>query len=146
MFPSHPRNPRAAFLDALVHLVDPSKTNFNKRCVSLATSQKSSRIQVNFADGTNTEADIVFGADGIKSVVRTFVVEGDEHEEVSAVPVRTAFTNTIAYRALVPSKKLKEIGVKTDMVARPHGWIGPDKVNYTINCIFCNAFLKLTDM
>ncbi|KAI5122975.1 hypothetical protein M0805_006854 [Coniferiporia weirii] len=109
---------RAAFLDALVHLVDPAKTHFNKRCTSLKTSSES-RVQINFADGTSAEADVVLGADGIRSSVRHFVL-GPEGQGA-------AFTNTYAYRGLVPNEKLKSLGVKTDLSKRPHCFTGTGK-------------------
>ncbi|THH01199.1 hypothetical protein EW026_g1437 [Hermanssonia centrifuga] len=69
---------RAAFLDALVDHVDPQLTHFNKRCINVTPSTTdSSRLTLYFADGNNDEADIVLGADGIKSAVRAAVAGAD---------------------------------------------------------------------
>ncbi|KAI5122976.1 hypothetical protein M0805_006855 [Coniferiporia weirii] len=125
---------RATFLDALVHLVDPRKAHFNKRCTSLRSSSES-RVQINFADGTNVEADVVLGADGIRSSVRHFVLapeiqgnqsNGNGNGETSHL-LGAAFTNTYAYRGLVPNEKLKSLGVKTDLSKRPLCFTGIGK-------------------
>lgn len=129
---------RPAFLDALVHLVDPAKTHFDKRCTALSSpSDSTSGVKLHFADGSKAEADVVLGADGIRSVVRSFVVENGDNEQASNKSEKTKglarakFTNTTAYRGLVPVQKLKDIGMKVDLSQRPHCWIGHDKVNYS---------------
>ena len=107
---------RAAFLDALVELVDPNITHFNKRCTSI--SKSSTRSTVHFSDGSTHEADVIIGADGIKSIVRGSVVADK----------RLAFTNTIAYRGLVSAQELRNAGFKTDASVRPINFVGIDKV------------------
>ncbi|THH10191.1 hypothetical protein EW145_g1489 [Phellinidium pouzarii] len=124
---------RVTFLEALVHLVDPNKTHFNKRCISLSTPSESC-TQINFADGTSAEADVVLGADGIRSNVRSYVVGSatqDHHVNgngnIPASPVRAVFTNTYAYRGLVPTEQLKSLGMKTDLSKTLHCIAGPGK-------------------
>ncbi|TFY66084.1 hypothetical protein EVG20_g5005 [Dentipellis fragilis] len=51
------------------------------------------RLILHFADGTTHETDLVLGADGIKSTVRSFVVGEDSLQK------NAAFTNTVVYRA-----------------------------------------------
>lgn len=100
-------------------------------------SDSTSGVKLHFADGTEAEADVVLGADGIRSVVRSFVVEDSDNEQASGKGekarglARAKFTNTIAYRGLVPVQKMKDIGMKVDLSLRPHCWIGHDKVNYS---------------
>ncbi|KAI0673685.1 FAD/NAD-P-binding domain-containing protein [Trametes maxima] len=111
---------RAAFLDALVRVVDPRATHFNKRCVGLAAAPANPRrVTVRFADGSTHEADVVLGADGIRSSVRDFVVGG--------VGRRAAFSNTVAYRGLIPRAALTAAGFKTDVAVSPACFVGPDK-------------------
>ncbi|KAH9858330.1 FAD/NAD-P-binding domain-containing protein [Lenzites betulinus] len=111
---------RAAFLDALVSVVDPAICHFNKRCVSISDSPTSStRVRIEFLDGTAHEADVVLGADGIKSTVRRFVIGGADS--------RVAFGNTVAYRGLIPYAKLKAAGFKTDLFKAPACFMGPSK-------------------
>ena len=75
----------------------------------------SGRQAIHFADQTTYEADLVIGADGIKSVVRNAVVSDGGH------PV---FSNTYAYRGLIPMDTLKLAGLKTDVKSFPLNWVG----------------------
>lgn len=108
---------RPAFLDAVMPLVDPKRTHFNKRCTS-ATKLASGAYCIQFSDGTSHEADLVIGADGVKSVLRNAVV-GDK--------MVLQFTNTVAYRGLVPLETLKQDGLKTDLRRRVCCFVGIDK-------------------
>ena len=94
-------------------------------------------MEITFTDGTTVKADIVLGADGVRSRVRTFVVgpeapldSGDSeyrsNEETGVV--RVAFTNTLAYRGLVPAEQAAGKGVKIDLTKKAHCFIGKDKV------------------
>ncbi|KAJ7611592.1 FAD/NAD-P-binding domain-containing protein [Roridomyces roridus] len=111
---------RAAFLDALVPLLDPQTTQFNKRCSSI-TTLPSGVHRIHFTDGTTHDADLVVGADGIRSTTRGAVV--DE----SAADKLLQFTNTVAYRGLVPTEALVRDGLKTDLTKRLHMFLGIDK-------------------
>lgn len=107
-----------AFLDALTPLLDSGITKFNKRCVSVQ-SAPSGRQVIHFADNTTYEADIVIGADGIRSITRNAVVSGG----------RLVFSNTYAYRGLIPIDALNSAGLKTtDVQFRPHCWVGLGRV------------------
>ncbi|KAF8899139.1 salicylate hydroxylase [Infundibulicybe gibba] len=109
---------RPVFLEALMPLIDPSITHFDKRCTSISTTDSGSHV-LHFADGTTYEADLVIGADGIKSVTRDFV-SGN-------VPPPLGFTGTVAYRGLVENEALERAGVKTDLTIKPICWVGKDK-------------------
>ncbi|KAJ7702234.1 hypothetical protein B0H17DRAFT_1043306 [Mycena rosella] len=109
---------RPAFLDAVLLLVDPKTTHFNKRCTSVS-STASGAYCIHFADGTSHEADLVIGADGIKSVLRTAVVSTEKKV--------LQFTNTVAYRGLVPRETLERDGMKIDMSQRVYCFVGIDK-------------------
>ncbi|EIW63979.1 FAD/NAD-P-binding domain-containing protein [Trametes versicolor FP-101664 SS1] len=111
---------RAAFLDALIGEIDPASCHFNKRCISVVESPSNpKRVLLSFLDGTTHEADVVLGADGIKSSVRKFLVgEGDN---------RVAFSNTVAYRGLISYADLKAAGFKIDVVDHPICFMGPSK-------------------
>ncbi|KAG6900611.1 hypothetical protein C0993_007834 [Termitomyces sp. T159_Od127] len=85
-----------------------------KRCISLSTLPSGSYV-LHFADRSTYESDVVIGADGIKSVIRDFV---------TGRPVSLAYSNSVAYRSVVPSEAFKN--VKMDMI-RPLCWIGKDK-------------------
>jgi len=113
-------HPRPAFLDALFPLLpDPKATHFNKRCTSVSTLPSGAQL-LHFADGTTHEADLVIGADGIRSTTRSAVVGTDKKV--------LQFTNTVAYRGLVPLDALKKDGIiKTEMSERLLNYIGIDK-------------------
>lgn len=113
---------RASFLDALVHFVDPTTVHFHKRCVSVGVSATNPSLSViHFADGSTHEADVVIGADGIKSSTRTAII-GDMRKPA-------VFSNTICYRGLIPYEAVKAAGVKTDFsTGRPVIFVGRDKV------------------
>ncbi|KAJ7243390.1 FAD/NAD(P)-binding domain-containing protein [Mycena haematopus] len=102
-------------------LPDSSATHFHKRCTSISTTASGSHC-IHFADGTTHEADLVIGADGIKSVSRSAVVEDIEKR-------RLQFTNTVAYRGLVPLDTLRQDGVTTEFDTRLCCFVGIDKVN-----------------
>ncbi|RPD65133.1 FAD/NAD(P)-binding domain-containing protein [Lentinus tigrinus ALCF2SS1-6] len=111
---------RAAFLDALVDVFDPSIAHFNKRCMSITGSQTDpKRLVIHFQDGTTHEVDVVLGADGVKSSVRDFVLEGKDR--------RLAFSHTVAYRGLIPWTQLQEAGFKIDASEQPVCIMGPSK-------------------
>ena len=94
-------------------LLDSGVTKFNKRCVSLERTSTGRQV-IHFADHTTYEADLVIGADGIKSVVRNAVVSDG----------RLVFSNTYAYRGLIPMDTLESAGLKTEVRSRPHNWVG----------------------
>ncbi|KAH8117595.1 FAD/NAD-binding domain-containing protein [Phellopilus nigrolimitatus] len=120
---------RAVFLDALVHLVDTAKTHFNKRCIGLhapTSPSEPAQMQIEFADGSRAQADVVLGADGIKSAVRTFVLG------VDVAQAACKYTNTYAYRALVPTEKAELAGIKSNLRGRLHCFCGPGKHIITV--------------
>ena len=73
-----------------------------------------------FTDGTTAEADVVVGADGIRSVVRAQHFGAD----------RPRFTEMMAWRAIVPMECVPTRVGPGGEVAIPHGeyfgWIGPN--------------------
>ena len=107
-------------------LLDSGVTKFNKRCVSLGRTSTGRQV-LHFADHTTYEADLVIGADGIKSVVRNAVVS-DGH---------LVFSNAYAYRGLIPMDTLRSAGLKAEVQNRPHNWVGLGSV--------CTSLLGILD-
>ena len=103
-------------------MVDPAIAHFHKRCTSITESKtNANRLVVHFQDGSTHETDVVLGADGIKSTVREYITGIDDQ--------RARFSNTIAYRGLIPYAKLKEEGFKIDVSEYPVCMCGPSKVS-----------------
>jgi salicylate hydroxylase len=103
-------------------LLDPSICHFNKRCMRVETHQSGNTIH--FADGTSVETDLVIGADGIKSVVRSSILGGNQEGKDHMV-----FANTVAYRGLVPTETLTKAGIKTVLDEKPLCWVGQNRVS-----------------
>ncbi|KAI0699376.1 salicylate hydroxylase [Cerioporus squamosus] len=120
---------RAAFLEALSSEVDSHRTHLGKRCVSIAESSTNTEpLIMRFSDGTTHEADIVLGADGIKSTIRGFVLNGSGADMMGKSAVqRVAFSNTVYYRGLVSYSALLAAGFTTPMNDRPACFVGPNK-------------------
>jgi salicylate hydroxylase len=114
---------RPAFLEALIPILDPQTTHFDKRCTSISQSNQGRHI-LRFADGTTHEADLIVGADGIKSVARGFVVNNADNHLV--------FSNSVAYRGLVSAEALEFAGVKIDLRQKPICFVGNDKVGISL--------------
>ncbi|KAF9074960.1 salicylate hydroxylase [Rhodocollybia butyracea] len=110
---------RPAFLDAIADLLDPSVVRYNHKCTSISLSETGKQV-LHFADGTTHEADLVIGADGIRSISRRYVL--GEHLKSPLV-----FPNTVAYRGLVPVEDLKRAGVRTELTGRPVCFVGEGK-------------------
>ncbi|KAI0347664.1 FAD/NAD-P-binding domain-containing protein [Trametopsis cervina] len=98
---------RSSFLDALVELVDPQYTHFNKRCVSVKQpSKEEPRPTAYFADGTSSSADVILLANGIWGAGREAVTGVSPKSHV-------AFSNAICYRGLVSADAARALGVKS---------------------------------
>ena len=81
---------RADLLDLFISAIPDSIAQFSKTCVGV--SHFNGGAAVHFSDGTSAEADLVIGADGVRSAVRTALF-GDQ-------PLR--YTGHMCFRALVP--------------------------------------------
>lgn len=85
---------RAAFLDAMVQLVDGEHlAKFGKRLESI--KEIGGQMEMSFADGTKAVADAVIGCDGIKSRVRHIIVGSDSPQ------ADHVYTHKYAYRGLI---------------------------------------------
>jgi salicylate hydroxylase len=79
------------------------------------------RAAVTLGDGTVIEADAVLGADGIRSVVRTKLLDDSS---VKAYP-----TGDAAYRILIPRSKMMTSPELQELIDSPRAtrWVGPDR-------------------
>ncbi|KAL1879471.1 hypothetical protein Plec18167_003926 [Paecilomyces lecythidis] len=108
----HPRRVRRTRLQsALLKHVPEGLIQLNKQLVSLENLQDGG-VRLLFGDGTSDIADLVIGADGIRSVVR-------EH----AFPDhKIKFTGTTIWRVLIPKSSISHI---PDVSESTSWWHGP---------------------
>src|SRR5205807_3235672 len=81
----------------------------DKRCT--AVEERGAEVNVIFDDGSTVAADVVVGADGIHSTVRSMHYDD-----------RPVFSGTIAYRGLIPMDQLPSLG---DVRHHITFWFGP---------------------
>ncbi|WP_327583706.1 FAD-dependent monooxygenase [Nonomuraea sp. NBC_00507] len=101
---------RADLLHVLRSAVPDSGIRLGKRCVDL-TTRGDGRPVLRFADGEIVEPDVVIGADGIHSVVRSTIAESSP----------AAYSGICAFRALVPSERAPAFSRRNAQTL----WIGP---------------------
>jgi salicylate hydroxylase len=100
---------RADLLDTLAKALKTTQFRFNARCVGVESNEQSAAVHL--ADGSTIEADIVVGADGIHSVVRTALFGADAPH----------FTGCVCWRGMVPAEAVpSEIDMKNGAM-----WLGP---------------------
>ena len=90
---------RAEFLRTIYEAVSKNpkvRLHTNKR-VRQVQSVSEGNMKVTFDDGTEAAADLVIGADGIHSVVRSRYLQDE-----------AIFSGTVAYRGLIPTDKVRE--------------------------------------
>lgn len=90
---------RAHLQQALAEHVEPSRLHLNKTFQSVCFDQTLNKQIITFGDGTTETADIILGADGIHSKVRTFFVPTS----------RTSWTGWVAFRSVFPISHLAHI-------------------------------------
>ena len=91
--------------------IDPNMVELNKTATKI--SQNEAGINISFMDGSVSEADLVIGADGIKSIVRQETIGRSEAD----------FTGETAWRLIVPTEKLPKGLIDEAM----NVWVGPGK-------------------
>ncbi|MEU8346529.1 FAD-dependent monooxygenase [Spirillospora sp. NPDC048832] len=101
---------RADLLDVLLSAVPGGAVRLGKRCVELDAGA-GGRPVLRFADGESVEPDVVIGADGIHSIVRSTVAE----------PRAAAYSGICAFRALVPAERAPAFARRNAQTL----WIGP---------------------
>jgi len=103
---------RADLLDVLAAALPPEMVSLGKRCVSVSSDESSAVAQ--FADGSAVEADIIVGADGIHSAVRTSLFGPDAPR----------FTGKVCFRSVIPTALVRG-GAPSGAIAENGQWLGP---------------------
>ena len=99
---------RADFLNLLFAALPKGTVNLGHRCIRLR--EDDGRVHLSFANGVSAEADVVLGADGIRSVVQREI----------GLQSRPTSEGIMAYRGLVPAERLGWAGDLRD----PALWLG----------------------
>lgn len=100
---------RADLHRALAGLLDPSMIVLGKRTIDVAHDDATATLV--FADGDTAPADVVIGADGVRSSVRGALFE----------PQAPVFRGEVAFRGLAPTEYLR------DIEAAGVVWLGPER-------------------
>jgi 2-polyprenyl-6-methoxyphenol hydroxylase-like FAD-dependent oxidoreductase len=114
-FTSH----RADILAMLRDALPPERLHLRHRLEGF--SDGGNRVTLRFADGSQAEADIVIGADGIHSTVREILLGKEDPQ----------FTACIAYRGLVSAERLTSLNLPNESQL----WLGPGRhfVHYPVS-------------
>jgi salicylate hydroxylase len=102
---------RADVLEMLVSHLPAGVLHTGKAVVGL--TDRGAGVDVAFADGTGTSADIVVGADGIHSTIR----------EALFGPDQAVFKNCIAFRGLIPRARVADLSIPVEAQI----WMGPGR-------------------
>ncbi|KAI0127156.1 salicylate 1-monooxygenase [Xylariales sp. AK1849] len=105
---------RAHLQQALAQHVEPSRIHFSKPFAGVTFDEKKKKLISSFGDGTTVTADILLGADGIHSRVRTTLVPTSS----------TMWTGWVAFRSVFPLSHLAHVRDLPDEAN--HIW-GPDR-------------------
>jgi salicylate hydroxylase len=100
---------RADLLDVLAGALPPGLVTLGKRCTRVEPDGATAVAR--FADGSEIEADVIIGADGIHSAVRTSLFGPDDPR----------FTGKICYRSVIPTAAVSGSGPSADNGQ----WLGP---------------------
>ena len=101
---------RADLATLLAEALPTERLHVGHKLVDLA--QKGERVTARFENGESVEADLLVGADGIHSRVRTLLFG----------PEKPRFTGCVAWRGLVPAERIRHLGIEV----ASHNWMGPD--------------------
>lgn len=108
---------RADFHRLLLDLAESVSTlRLNSTVVQIDPSRPTITLQT----GEVLHADLIIGADGVKSMCREIVL---------GEPVKATPTGDAAYRAVIPTSKMMEYPELRELVENPEmtGWLGPSR-------------------
>jgi salicylate hydroxylase len=110
---------RADLLESILRCVPDRAIQLGARCVEVATASDGARLRL--ADGRQVDVDLLIGADGVHSVVRSAV----------ARPEPATYSGLCAFRALVPIAEAPEFACQPVHTL----WLGPDHhlVHYPVS-------------
>lgn len=98
--------------------------------VTGASTSSDGRAQLHFADGADIDADLVVGADGIHSMVRSSLWGVDS----------ARFSGSVAYRALIPRERVAYLPIEVTNRLGPDAhvvtyFVGPAQTHLNVVCV-----------
>jgi salicylate hydroxylase len=110
---------RADLLATIQSLVPAESVELGRKCIGIDSAGEALRLT--FADGHTEDADVVIGADGVHSIVRSSLF--------GVAPA--TYSGICAFRALVPADRAPEFALRPAQTL----WIGPDHhlVHYPVS-------------
>lgn len=113
---------RAHFLNVIVKQFPIDVAHFRKRLVTYAELANGT-VALDFADGTSTTCDVLFGCDGIRSAVRRRMYEHEATHQGNTELlkyVEPVFSGSVMYRTLLPAELLtNDDGTKHPAMCAP---------------------------
>jgi len=102
---------RADLHAALAEMLPAGIVQFNKKLTNVR--QHNGKVELEFADGSGEEADLLIGADGVHSRVRELMLGAEQPR----------YTGKVAYRTTFPSKLMAGLALEPYRTK----WWGPDR-------------------
>jgi salicylate hydroxylase len=102
---------RADLLEALIRALPAERVHLGHRLAAL--EDDGDRVEAQFENAPPVDVDVLVGADGIHSTVRSILFG----------PQEARFTGCVAYRGLVPAERLRSL----DLEATSEVWMGPGR-------------------
>ncbi|KAL0956347.1 hypothetical protein HGRIS_002497 [Hohenbuehelia grisea] len=128
---------RAHFLDVLVEHLPKDVAHFGKRVVSYSQPNSNGPVTIEFADGIDSQCDVLVACDGIKSTIRghMYQTKAKQMKDQSLLSfIEPFWSGTVAYRGLFPTEKLARSGTSHRALDAPMMYCGQSKhvVSYSI--------------
>jgi salicylate hydroxylase len=110
---------RADVIDAIASSLREVTVHFGRRVTGLR--QDDPVVELTLEDGGTVEADVVLGADGIRSTVAASI----------GLPTTPRPSGYAAYRGLIPAERIADLRIASEHTA----WLGPDRhfVHYFVS-------------
>lgn len=93
---------RKDLLEIMTSFIPAENVQFSKRLAEI--EQHLDKVVLRFEDGSSAEANVLAGADGIKSIVRKHVLKPQYPSQVAPV-----YAESYCYRAVIPMAEAEEI-------------------------------------
>ena len=116
---------------ALARAFPAERVHLAHRCTGAQV--RGGRVEMRFESGTQASADVLIGADGVHSAIRTLMLG----------PEQPRFTGCVAYRGLIPAERVAHLEIENAQT----NWMGPGRhfVHYFVAAGRMLNFVGLLD-